>query len=231
MARRLVLIAHNDDPRDDRAAQWAVARGFAVEVVRPFRGEPLGSPEGIAGSILYGGPFNVFETARHPFLLDEYRWIEGCLRADVPLLGICQGAQQIAHHLGAHVGPYPDPVHEFGYYEIRPRPGAEDFLPAPIRASQSHYHTFAIPAGCQHLAESDLYPNQAFRHGPRAYALQFHAEVMPAGLRRWQAAPWAAWGRPGAQTREEQDRLMPLAEAEQGPWFEGFLSRLFGVPA
>lgn len=231
MPRRLVLIAHDDGPRDDRAARWAAARDFAVEVVRPFRGEPLAPPGGIAGSILYGGPFPVYETDRHPFLRDEYRWIESCLRADIPLLGICQGAQQIAHHLGARVGPHPDSLHEFGYYEIRPRPGTEDFLPAPIRVAQSHYHGFDIPAGAEHLAESDLYPNQAFRLGPRVYALQFHAEVTPLGFRRWQAAPWAAFGRPGAQSREEQDRLMPLAEAEQGPWFEAFLSRLFGVPA
>ena len=47
-----------------------------------------------------GGPFNVFDEAKHPFLHDENRWIEQCLKTGVPLLGICQGAQSIARVLG-----------------------------------------------------------------------------------------------------------------------------------
>jgi len=37
------------------------------------------------------GPFNVFETERHPFLKDQHRWAEGCMKRSIPL-GICQGA-------------------------------------------------------------------------------------------------------------------------------------------
>jgi hypothetical protein len=37
------------------------------------------------------GPFNVFETERHPFLEGEHRWAEGCMNRSIPLLGICQG--------------------------------------------------------------------------------------------------------------------------------------------
>jgi len=36
-------------------------------------------------------PFNVFEAERHPFLVDEHRWAEGCMNRRIPLLGICQG--------------------------------------------------------------------------------------------------------------------------------------------
>jgi GMP synthase (glutamine-hydrolysing) len=227
MPKRVVLIAHNDDPRDDRVMTHLVRAGYAPEVRKPFRGEPLGEPGDIAGTVLYGGPFTVFETARHPFLAEEYRWIEACLKADVPMLGICQGAQQIAWHLGGGAGPYPEPLHEFGYYEIRPVPGAEDFLPQPLRVSQSHWHTFGIPAGAVRLAESDFYPNQAMRYGTHVYAFQFHAEVTIEGFRRWQTAPGAAFGKPGAQTREEQTRLMHAHDAAQADWFYGFLGKLF----
>jgi hypothetical protein len=37
------------------------------------------------------GPFNVFETERHPFLEGEHRWAEGCMNRSIPLLGMCQG--------------------------------------------------------------------------------------------------------------------------------------------
>ncbi len=79
------------------------------------------------------------------------------------------------------------------------------------------------------LAESDLYPNQAFRWGARAYGVQFHPEVTIEGFRRWQNADWAAYGQPGAQTREEQDALMLAHDAAQAEWFYGFLESLFGA--
>ena len=95
-------------------------------------------------------------------------------------------------------------------------------------ATQSHFHTFGIPAGAVHLASSELFPNQAFRHGERVYALQFHAEVTIEGFRRWQARPTAPYGQPGVQTREQQDLLACAHDAAQAAWFHGFLSRLFG---
>ena len=131
--------------------------------------------------------------------------------------------------LGAEVGPLESGVHEFGYYEIRPTDEGEDFLPRPMRFTQAHFHTFAIPDGAVHLAGSDSFPNQAFRYGERVYGLQFHPEVTIEGFRRWQNDTWAAFGEPGAQTREEQDRLMLEHDAAQAEWFYGFLESLFGA--
>lgn len=228
MARKLVLVRHGDDPPDDRVVTYAVKNGFEPVFYRPFKGDTLPEPDvDVAGSVVYGGPFNVFEEAKYPFLHDETRWIRACIDRDIPLLGICQGAQQIARVLGAKVGPYDTPVHEFGYYPIAPTPEGRDFLPETLRMTQSHYHTFAIPEGAVHLASSPDYPNQAFRWGEKTYALQFHPECTIEGFRRWQDAPWAAFGKPGAQSRAEQDGLMPEADAAQARWFYSFLARLF----
>jgi GMP synthase (glutamine-hydrolysing) len=94
--------------------------------------------------------------------------------------------------------------------------------------TQSHFHTFAIPEGAVHLASSPMYPNQAFRLGDKTYGFQFHPEVTIEGFRRWQSTPWAAYGKPGAQTKAEQDALMLAADARQADWFYGFLRKLFG---
>lgn len=229
MAQKLVLVRHSDGPPDDRVVAYAVQAGLTPVFYRPFRGDKLPEPDAdVAGSVVYGGPFNVFEEDKHPFLHDEARWIRACMDRDIPLLGICQGAQQIARVLGAKVGPYDSPVHEFGYYPISPTPEGRDFLPETLRMTQSHFHTFAIPDGAVHLASSPDYPNQAFRWGERTYALQFHPECTIEGFRRWQAAPWAAFGKPGAQTLDEQNALMFEADARQAKWFFGFLARLFG---
>lgn len=52
--------------------------------------------------------------------------------------------------------------------------------------------------------------------------------MTPEGFRRWQEAAWARYGKPGVQTRVEQDRLMVEHDARQHEWFIGFLERLFG---
>jgi GMP synthase (glutamine-hydrolysing) len=201
----------------------------APEILRPFRGEVLGEADGtVAASVVYGGPFNVFEEDRHPFLREEARWISQCMERGIPLLGICQGAQQIARVLGAEVGPKPGEPTEFGYYEITPTEQGRGIFPERLVVSQSHFHTFQIPPGATHLAGSALFPNQAFRHGEMVYGFQFHAEVTPQGFRRWQDAPWARYGKPGAQTRHEQDHLMSAHDKAQHDWFMGFLDRLFG---
>lgn len=232
MAKKLVLVRHGDDPPDDRVVTFGVSNGFEPVIYRPFKGDKL--PEvgpDIAGSVVYGGPFNVFDEDKHPFLNDEADWIRACMAHDIPLLGICQGAQQIARVLGAHVGPVESGVHEFGYYPISPTPEGREFLPETIPMTQAHFHTFAIPEGAVHLATSPLYPNQAFRMGSRTYGFQFHPECTIEGFRRWQSQPWAAYGKPGAQTKAEQDALMLEADAKQADWFYAFLTKLFGTAA
>jgi GMP synthase (glutamine-hydrolysing) len=230
MSRKIVLVRHGDDPPDDRVVTFAVLNGFEPVFVRPFKGDKLGPPgRDVAGSVVYGGPFNVFEESKHPFLNNEADWIRACIANDVPLLGICQGAQQIARTLGAWAGPLDSPVHEFGYYPISPTAEGRDFLPEALHMTQAHFHTFAIPDGAVHLASSPMFPNQAFRHGDRTFAFQFHPEVTIEGFRRWQDAPWAAYGKPGVQTRAEQDALMVEHDARQAAWFYSFLRELFGT--
>ena len=64
--------------------------------------------------LFIGGQFSVFENDKYPFLREEANWISSCMEANLPILGLCQGAQQIAQLLGAKVGPTEDNRHEFG---------------------------------------------------------------------------------------------------------------------
>ena len=232
MSNRVLIIRHGDDPPDDRVNTYLHLRGFNPITIRPCNGDPVPQLDTTwAGSVVHGGPFSVFEEQQHPFLREEHRWISQCIERELPLLGICQGAQSIAYVLGAEVGPPASGLHEFGYYELTPTAAgiAEGFLTVPLHATQAHFHTFALPAEATLLASSELYPNQAFRHGARTYGVQFHPEVTIEGFRRWQAASWAAYGQPGVQTRAEQDALMLEHDAAQAAWFYAFLESLFGA--
>ncbi len=223
---RVLLVRHEDGPDDDRVTSYLKTAGFAADIRRPFRGEPLGEvSEDIVGTVIYGGQYNAYDTGLHPFLTEEYRWIEAALAAGLPTLGLCQGAQMIAWQLGAWVGAPESGLHEFGYYRIAPL--ESDFMPAPLVCTQAHFHTFDLPRGAVHLARSEMFENQAFRLGTNVYGLQFHPEQTIEGFRRWQTALAHNYGRPGVQSREEQTELMHRHDAAQAEWFYGFLGRLF----
>ncbi|MDQ2067612.1 glutamine amidotransferase [Xinfangfangia sp. CPCC 101601] len=228
MTKKLILLRHGFDPADDRVVTYATMNGFEPIILRPFAGDKIPPmSDDIVGSVIYGGPFCVFDEADHPFLLDEANWIQQCLDADIPLLGICQGAQQIARLKGAKVGPPESGMHEFGYYPITATEEGKDFLPETIHVAELHYHTFEIPEGAVHLASSALYPNQAFRIGEKVYGFQFHPECTIEGFRRWQETRQHRYAEPGVQSRAEQDALMMQADAEQAKWFYAFLAKLF----
>ena len=103
-------------------------------------------------------------------------------------------------------------------------------MPGPLHLFQAHFHTFDLPKGAVHLAQSDAFPNQAFRLGKNVYGVQFHAEVTIEGFQRWQMSKENSYGQPGAQDRATQDQLMYAHDAAQADWFYGFLAKLFGTP-
>ena len=97
MRNELVLVRHSDEPADDRVFTYARMNGLVPIEKFPFRGDLLGIPtENTFGTVVYGGMFNVFEEVKHPFLHEENRWISACMDANLPVLGLCQGAQQTA---------------------------------------------------------------------------------------------------------------------------------------
>lgn len=131
---------------------------------------------------------SVNNTNRLPHLITEMKLIEDALRKDLPVLGICLGAQLIAKTLGAAV--YPNQEKEIGWYDVSPTNEAEsDPLLAVFKGTEKvfqwHGDTFDIPKNTLHLAFSSLCANQAFRYGTNVYGLQFHLEVNEPMIYRW----------------------------------------------
>ena len=93
--------------------------------------------------------------------------------------------------------------------------------------TQAHFHTFAIPDSAERLASSELFENQAFRYGRNVYGLQFHPEVTVETFSKWQSEDNVNYTRPGAQSKETQDRLLAAHGTDQAGWFNDFLAKLF----
>lgn len=223
---RIVVVRH-DEPNDDRLTAWATSCGIEAVVVRPYRGEKITSHrDDIIGTVVCGGDFNAYDTTKHPFLREEYQWIDHCLDQDIPLLGICQGAQQLAWHLGAHVGATPDGRCEFGVHKVEPTDSGRALFGESRSLIQAHWHTFELPDGAVRLASSDNFDNQAFKYRA-AYAFQFHAEVTIQTFQRWQVAKAHLYTRPGAQPLEQQNRLLAAHEPATEAWFFSAMDTIF----
>lgn len=156
------------------------------------QGQLLPDIEPFSHVIIMGGPMAVYEMDAVPYLRDEALFIEKAVRAHKHVLGVCLGAQMLAHVLGARV--YPGPAKEIGWYEVDlTDEGMKDRCMAELAVAstrtaqvfQWHGDTFDLPRGAVRLASSNLFPNQAFRYADCVYALQFHIEVTPGIVTGW----------------------------------------------
>src|SRR5262245_6839570 len=115
----ILIVLHQESATAGRVGHALQQRGHALDIRRPRFGDPLpDSMASHAGAIIFGGPMSANEAT--DFIRREVDWIAVPLRARKPFLGICLGAQMLAHHLGSRVYAHPDAQAEIGYYPIRP---------------------------------------------------------------------------------------------------------------
>ncbi len=203
--------------------------GHAWQYVRVYEGGAVPAELGAAcGLIVLGGPMGVYEQEKYPFLREEMRLIEAALRAGMPILGVCLGAQLLAAVLGAKVDRAEQL--EVGWHEVRLSADAgADRLFAGLGSSlvAFHWHQdyFELPQGAIALASSALTPYQAFRYGEVAYGFQFHLEVtreVIEGMLKSGAKSLAKVGLTAHDILASTDRYLPtlekLAETVFGRW-------------
>jgi len=144
--------------------------------------------DGLTHIVFLGGPMNVYEEDRYPFLRDEDLFIKEAIQRGKTVLGICLGAQLIAKALGAKV--FKAPVKEIGWYDVTlTEEGSKDpffsHLPGIFPVFQWHEDTFEIPKSGKLIATSSSVSHQAFRYGEKVYGLQFHLEVTEEMIKEW----------------------------------------------
>jgi len=123
--------------------------------------------------ILSGSPFSVrSEDAPHPDL--------SAIKGKIPLLGVCYGAQYLAHFFGGKVSP--SNTREYGRAHLSLVDSVSPFFREVTENSQvwmSHADTILnLPEGTELLASTEDVENAAFKiKNEETYAIQFHPEV------------------------------------------------------
>jgi GMP synthase-like glutamine amidotransferase len=161
---------------------WITQKGYDLQVTKMFNNESLPDTFDFDWLIILGGPMGAYEESRYPWLVEEKRFIEKCIRSDKKVLGICLGSQLIADVLGGKV--FKGRFKEIGWQTVSlTQAGKKSKLFTDFSELETvfqwHGDTFDLPDKAVHLIKSDVCQNQAFSYGDNVLALQFHLEFTP----------------------------------------------------
>jgi GMP synthase (glutamine-hydrolysing) len=185
---RVLAVTHGPLVRPELFADVIVEAGHALtEWDIRLQGAP---PLDFDAVLVFGGDQNVGDETLHPWLHDEYEALRHWVREQTPLLGVCLGAQTLAHALGAPVRPAGSTLAGFYESELTPAGAADPVLgvmPQHFEALNANAYRFEVPehAGAVELARGTLPGPQAFRVGACAWGVQFHPEARREQLLAW----------------------------------------------
>jgi GMP synthase (glutamine-hydrolysing) len=185
---RVLSIVHQPDAGPGVFAEAIRTHGAQLDYwLLPGGEDPPRDPLGYDAVLTLGGAMHADQDREHPWLPREKALLADLLEREVPLLGLCLGAQLIAAAAGASVLRAKEP--EIGWYEVTLAGEAVDDpvlgpLAPRFTALEWHSYEFLLPDRATPLASSRRCL-QAYRIGEVAWGIQFHAEVTLADFEGW----------------------------------------------
>jgi GMP synthase (glutamine-hydrolysing) len=190
MPAPVVAVVHNlERPFLGHAGPALRQAGVELDERFPRRGDPLPAPGEPDGIIVMGGEQNALE----PPLAPQAALLREATAQGVPVLGVCLGAQLLAHAHGGEVRKLPRRHLAWPELQALPASAGDPVLGAlPPGAAGVHWNEdgFSLPAGAVELLRSPAGTGEGFRVGERAWGVQFHPELDEEALEHW----YATWG-------------------------------------
>ncbi len=224
MAKKVVIIRHMEEKRDDHVAKFLNDNQVEQLHVNPAHGIPL--PRDTMpydAVIIYGGVQSANDGKEKRYIAEEIDWISKWIDSGRAALGICLGAQLIAKSLGANVAHHQDGIVEIGFRKVKQTENSREFLKSDTYFYQWHQEGFDLPENCELLAKGEDFPNQAFRHKSNVYGFQFHPEVSRTVMSSWLVGGSYMLNRHGAHCAQRQLQDETQYGTRMENWIKDFL--------
>ncbi|OXL24629.1 type 1 glutamine amidotransferase [Psychrobacter sp. DAB_AL32B] len=166
MTLRIHALFHTDYEDLSFIKQWANSHHHMMNISRSYDDCSLPEQDHFDWLIVMGGPMSVHDEEKYPWLIAEKHFIRQAIDAGKTVIGICLGAQLIAHCLGANVQP--SGVKEIGWLPIRLTPKGQshpllqDLPKQDFTVFHFHGDGFDCPKGASIIASTEAWENQGF---------------------------------------------------------------------
>ena len=219
---RIAILQNSEDTPPGTLLNWIELRGHSHVTVKVWETTELPDLSEVDWIVVLGGPMNVDETDRYPWLKVEKTYLSRAIREKRHCLGLCLGGQLLAQALGAKVVRHRHK--EIGWHPVEIEGGR-----AKINMFHWHEDTFDLPPGARLIASNEATLNQGFAFGEEIVGVQFHPEATEAWVRSC-AEEIAAGGEAASRDRYVQsprqmieglDQLEPMRK-----WFFDWLDEL-----
>ena len=205
----VLVVEHEADCPPALLGTWLAEAGCALDVCRPWAGDPLPGLAAYDALLVLGGPMGAGDDDRAPWLPDVRARVREAVAAGVPTLGVCLGHQLVALALGGRVARNPAGQQlgllDVGWCDAAAADELLGPLATPRRGVQWNDDVVTVlPDGATLLAATPRGEVQAVRFAPSVWGVQLHPEVDVPVLQ-----PWADSDRGSHEARGiDQDALL-----------------------
>jgi GMP synthase (glutamine-hydrolysing) len=174
---RALILQHEEPTPPGLILEWLGERGAEVDLLRIDEEKRTPDPRDYQLVVSLGSDLPAYDDSV-PFIRRETQLMLAAAQAEVPVLGVCFGAQLLAKVMGGR--------------SLRAQRSEIGWLPVRTSAPELvhegpwfewHHDTFTLPPTATLIAETEVGP-QAYVIG-RSLGLQFHLEVTPQIVEGW----------------------------------------------